>query len=180
VNRWLAAVNLGFTLTQARASTQFERAAQQAGNIGGALGSIITLTGLPPHMGNYINMYLVPMTQAIMVMVSRIVGLLQTENDLWVELTGAPGRYGAEEGGEPMWKFMNGTMKARYPEGIPQIDKAIANYLVEHRDRLEAGTGQAVPTTWLSQLDTDRARRWIFDHRDKIWAMFYGSRRLSH
>jgi hypothetical protein len=55
----------------------------------------------------------------------------------------------------------------------------VAEYLVEHREALEAGAGEAVPTEgwWFwRDLRSDRARNWIFRNRDRVWAMFYGNR----
>jgi hypothetical protein len=44
---------------------------------------------------------------------------------------------------------------------------------------LEAGAGEEVPTEgwWFwRDLSTERARRWLFNNRDRVWGMFYGSR----
>ena len=37
---------------------------------------------------------------------------------------------------------------------------------------------EEVPTSgwWFwNSLDTDAARKWVFDHRQSVWDMFYGS-----
>lgn len=179
LNRGLAAFNLAFSLTQTEATTQMEEAMRQLTVAVGAFSSLATLAGLPAHMGLYANLYLVPLTNAIMAGISRLVGLLQQENDIWVAVFGEPARYAVEPGGRPMWQFMVSVMRARSVDGIPQISSEVEEYLVEHRAALEAGLGEQAPTEgwwfWRS-LNTERARRWIFNNRDLMWAMFYGNR----
>ena len=183
LNSGLAAFNLAFSLTQTQATTQLEEGMRQVTVAAGAFSSLATLAGLPAHMGLYANLYLVPLTNAIMAGLSRLTVHLQRENDIWAAVFGAPGRFGVEPGGRPMWRFMVAVMRAGGAAGVPQISAEVAAYLVAHRAALEAGSGEAVPTSgwwfWRS-LSTARARRWVFNNRDRVWAMFYGSRAVPN
>ena len=179
LNRGLALFNLAFSLTQTEATTQMQEGMRKLTNAAGAFSSLATLTGLPAHMGLYANLYLVPLTQAIMTGISRLTSLLQQENDIWTEVFGEPARYGVEPGGRPMWRFMVSVMKASSAAEVPRISDEVAEYLVEHREALEAGAGEQVPTSgwWFwRDLRTERARNWVFNNRERVWAMFYGSR----
>jgi hypothetical protein len=183
LNRGLAAFNLAFTMRQTEATTQVEEAMRRMNVAVGAFGSLATLASLPPHIGLYVNLYLAPMTQAIMTGLSRLATSLQEQNDIWVGVFGEPLRYDVEPGGQPMWQFMTSVMRARSVADTPAISDEVGAYLLEHRAALEAGVREEVPTEgwwfWRS-LNTERARRWIFDNRDNIWAMFYGSRRAPN
>jgi hypothetical protein len=179
LNRGLALFNLAFSLIQTEATTQFEEGMRQISVAAGAFSSLGTVVGLPAHMGLYANLYLVPLTNAIMAQISRLTVVFQQENDLWVEAFGEPLRYGAEPGGQPMWQFMVSVMRAASAAEVPPISTDVAEYLFEHRDALEAGAREEVPTEgwWFwRELETERARQWIFRKRDLVWAMFYGRR----
>lgn len=179
LNKGLAALNLAFSLAQGQAATQLAEATRWINVATGAFSSLGTLAGLPAHMGLYANLYLVPLTKCITKVIARLEVLLQEENDAWIELTGEPGRYAVEPGGKPVWRFMKATMQAGSVSAMPPINDDVATYLLEHRDQLEAGAGEAIPTSgwWLwRSLRTDAAKRWIFAHRDRLWAMFYGNR----
>lgn len=179
LNRGLAAFNLAFSLTQTQATTQIEEGMRQVNLAAGAFSSLGTLANLPVHMGLYANLYLVPSTTAIMGLMSRLTGYLQQENDIWAEVFGEPLRYGVEPGGRPMWQFMVSVMYAEDAGAVPQISDEVTEYLLEHREALEAGSGEEVPTEgwWFWQdIHSDRARRWVFRKRDRLWAMFYGNR----
>ncbi len=179
LNRGLAAFNLAFSLNQTEATTEIEEGMRQVNLAAGAFSSLGTLASLPAHMGLYANLYLVPLTTAIMGMMSRLTGYLQQENDIWAEVFGEPLRYGVEPGGRPMWQFMVSVMRAENAGAVPQISGEVAEYLFEHREALEAGSGEEVPTEgwWFwEDIHSDRARRWVFRKRDRLWAMFYGNR----
>ena len=183
LNRGLALFNLAFSLTQTEATTQLEEGVRQLTTVSGTFSALATLAGLPAHMGLYANLYLVPMTTAIMAGISRLSGLLQQENDVWTAVFGAPLRYGVEPGGQPMWQFMVSVMQAGSEAQVPAISSDIAGYLLEHRSALEAGAGETVPTSgwwfWRS-LQSARARQWIFNNRARVWGMFYGSRTVPN
>ena len=51
--------------------------------------------------------------------------------------------------------------------------------MVEHQDQIDAGTDSTVPTSgyfrW-EELTENEAPAWIYNHRERLWAIFYGSR----
>jgi hypothetical protein len=174
LNRGLAAINLAMSSTEARAATALEEGLRQVGVAAGAFSSLATLARLPAHMGLYANMYLVPLTRGIIAGLTRVTNALHVENRTWVAIFGRPARFGVEPGGDEMWDFMIAVMAARSPSDVPAIPK----FLMEHRARFEAGTGDAVPTSgrwpWRS-LHSAAARDWVFANRHRLWAMLYGS-----
>lgn len=179
LNQGLAVLNLAFSLAQTEATTQLEEGVRQMTVATGAFSSLATLAGLPAHMGLYANLYLVPMTNAIMAGIGRLTGLLQQENDLWVEIIGDIVRPDVEPGGRPMWDFMVQVMRLRSILDMPSIPEAVADYMVEHQDQISAGVGSTLPTSgyfWWESLDTAEAEGWIYINRERIWAIFYGSR----
>ena len=179
LNQGLAVLNLAFSLAQTQATTRMEESMRQLTVATGAFSSLATLAGLPAHMGLYANLYLVPMTNAIMAGISRLTSLLQRENDIWVEITGDILRPDVEPGGRPMWDFMVQVMRVRSFLDMPAIPEAVDDYMVEHQDQIDAGTDSTVPTSgyfrWES-LTEDEAPAWIFNNRERLWAIFYGSR----
>ncbi|PIE79677.1 MAG: hypothetical protein CSA11_11220 [Chloroflexi bacterium] len=181
LNRGLALCNLAFTLTQREATTPLEEGVRQISNAASTFSSLATLAGLPAHMGLYANLYLIPMTMAIMAGISQLARLLQQENDTWVGIFGEPLYYDVEPGNNPqhMWRFMVSLMQANSSAGVPPITDDIGSYLLAHRSALEAGSGEEVPTSgwwfWRS-LQSSRAREWLFNNRSRVWGMFYGSR----
>lgn len=181
LNSGLAALNLAFSLTDESATTELEEGTRQLTVAAGAFSSLGTLAGLPAHMGLYANLYLVPLTNAIMAGISRLTDALHEENKTWVEVFGRPLRFSVEPGGEAMWDYMVALMRASDESDAPRIPSAVARYLVEHRARFEAGAGEEVPTTgwwfWRS-LHTRRASDWLFGHRARVWALLYGSMRV--
>jgi hypothetical protein len=178
LNRGLAAINLAMSSTEARAATALEEGLRQVGVAAGAFSSLATLARLPAHMGLYANMYLVPLTRGIVSGLTRVTNALHVENRTWVAIFGRPARFGVEPGGEPMWDFMDAVMAAGTPSDVPAIPEPVQQFLMEHRARFEAGTGDVVPTSgwwpWRS-LHSAAARDWVFANRHRLWAMLYGS-----
>jgi hypothetical protein len=177
VNKALAAINLALTLTAEKQVTELEEGMRQISAAGEMFGSLVTLTGLAAHMGLYANLYLIPACKAIMANIHRLVDLLHAENKEWVELTGELQYPGAEPGGDEMFRFMTAVMRSERDE-VPPMSSSVREYLLDHREALEAGASEEVPTTgwWFwRKLDTEEARRWIYMHRQRVWAMFYGS-----
>ncbi len=181
LNRGFALFNLAYSRTQAEATTPLEEGMRQVAIAVGDFSALGTLVGLPAHMGLIANLYLVPMTTKILENISVLTGSLQKQNDVWVEVFGKPLREGVEPGPPEMWPFMVAVMKAPSAAAVPRISSNVADYLLEQRSKLEAGSGEEVPTEgwflWRS-LETERARDWVFNKRDRIWAMLYGSRKV--
>ena len=183
LNRGLAVLNLAFSLAQTEATTQMEESMRQLTVATGAFSSLATLAGLPAHMGLYANLYLVPMTTAIMNGISRLTGMLQRENDLWVEIIGDIARPDVEPGGRPMWDFMVQVMRLESMMDMPSVPEPVAEYMVAHRDQISAGVGETLPTSgylWWVSLDTPEAESWIYSNRQRLWAIFYGSRSVPN
>jgi hypothetical protein len=181
LNKGLAAVNLAFALTGEKKTTELEEGARWIGVASTAFASLVTLAALPAHMALYADLYLVPMTKAIIAQLGHVTELLHEENKQWVEFSGEPLYPGAEPGGEEMFKFMVDVMHASGPEGVPALPKEVQKFLYEHREALEAGAKEEVPTTgWWFWRDIDKkeAVDWVYYHRDRIWAMFYGSMKV--
>ena len=186
-NKGLAAFNLMLTLTDTeRKSTAAEEGMRQINSAAGAFAALSTLAGLPAHIGLYANLYLVPLTKAIMAQLSRVVESLHARNVESEEALGGPLLYpGAEPGGQEMFEFMVAVMHAARADQLPPMPDAVKEYLLEHREQIEAGTrlspeveGEEIPTTggWFwRELDTPRALEWLLAHRQLVWAMFYGS-----
>src|SRR5262249_9555832 len=129
------------------------------------------------------RLYRVPMTKAIMAMLSRLIDQLHEENKDWVALTGEFGREGAEPGSRKLnanvlLRFMATVMRADSAEDLPAVTPAIAEYFIDHREALDAGALEEMPTKgwwWWRSLDTRKGREWLFQNRGRIWAMLYGS-----
>jgi hypothetical protein len=84
----------------------------------------------------------------------------------------------AEPGSEEMFRFMIAVMRAEASDKVPGIPAPVKTYLLEHRRAFGAGAKKDVPTTgwWFwRELDSQRARQWLFANRRVIWAMLYGS-----
>ncbi len=76
-----------------------------------------------------------------------------------------------------MLKFMVELVHAGSAESAPALTEDVKEYLIDNREKLEAGVEEKVPTTGRlgRELDSERAREWMFYNRSRIWAMFYGS-----
>ena len=98
-----------------------------------------------------------------------------------MEFSGELYRPSAEPGGNKMFHFMIDVMRAKSAEDVPPITGGVKEYFLEHRGPIEEGAEEEVPTSgwWFwRKLDTAEAREWVFKHRDRVWAMFYGSMKV--
>ena len=184
LNRGLNMVNIALTvLDRSKRATEVEQGMKDlndAVNIGTDLGSLMSL---PPHFSLYATMYLKPMLKAITAQLSYLTDQLSEVNRTAVAVTGNLMYPGAEPGGQAMFDFMVAVMHASSPGEVPAIGGEVAGYLYEHHEKLAAGTEADLPTSghWFWQeLDSDRGRGWIFDHRSRVWAMFYGSTQVPN
>lgn len=181
LNKGLAVVNLAFAVTGEKKTTELEEGARWIGVATTAFASLVTLAALPAHMALYADLYLAPMTKVIIEEIGKLTDTLHDLNKEWVEFSGEPMYPGAEPGGDEMFKFMVEVMHASAPEGVPSFPGEVKDFLVEQREALEAGAGEEVPTSgwWFwRKLDTKDATDWVYWHRTKIWAMFYGSMKV--
>lgn len=187
-NKGLAAFNLFLIVTdREQKATAVEQGMHQINGAAGAFAALATLGGLPAHVGLYANLYLVPMTKAIMAQVSRLVESLHEVNREAVEALGDLMYPGAEPGGQEMFDFMVAVMHAEAAHQLPRMPASVQEYLLDHREQLEAGAreghkeAEELPTSgwWFwRDLDTPGALEWVFEHRRSVWAMFYGSMKV--
>jgi hypothetical protein len=141
---------------------------------------LATLSGVaqPPHMSLITTLWIKPALKVITAQIGALVEKLSEVNRTAVAVTGDLMYPEAEPGGQAMFDLMVAVMHAVDASGVPAIRGRVATYLYDHRDKLEQGAEEAVPTSgwWLWQdLDSTRARTWLFNHRRRVWAMFYGS-----
>jgi hypothetical protein len=185
VNVGLAALGLALSVKDEIweiGRTELDDALRKINLAAGAFSSATTLAGLPGIMTIWAAVYLVPMTKACGVMAQRISQFTHEENELWVELVGAPLRMAVELGGEEMWKFMREVMRASDLEQVPTPSSTVRAYFVEHRRGLDAGVGAPtsaarLPVTGLpffKRVAEDDLREWVFAHRDQVWTLLYG------
>jgi hypothetical protein len=175
----LALVSTALTVAdRSKRATDLDQGMKDLNDAFGIGSDIGTLIGAPPHMSLMNALYLKPMLQVITVQVGQLGRHLSDENRAWVELTGELGRPNVEPGGTAMFAFMRQVMHAGGAVDVPPIEGEVAKYFYDHRDKLEAGAEAAVPIRgWLfwKELDPATAAGWVFRHRQRIWAMLYGS-----
>jgi hypothetical protein len=178
-NKGLAAISLALTLTQDKAATELEEGARQIGAAAGIFAALVTLAELPAHIALYADLYLVPLTKVCVAMIGRLAEYAHEENKSWVELEGEPLNFAVEPGGKPMWDYMVSVMKAG--KDMPSMPKEVMDYFVEHRKQLAAGAHESLPVEgWIwKDLDPAQASAWMTRHRKQVWAMLYGSMRVS-
>jgi hypothetical protein len=88
--------------------------------------------------------------------------------------------WSVEPGGKEGYDFMVLVMKAGNYTDIPKsMPDAVDEAIMGGRNALAAGTGVEVPTqsNWIfwKKLNPDKIRQWLFNGRQYIWNMFYGS-----
>jgi hypothetical protein len=140
-----------------------------------------TLVGLPPHVSLITTAYLKPALKVISKQIGMLVNQLHQVNQVAVEVTGDLMYPNAEPGGEAMWQFMKKVMRAQSVADIPKIGGSIEEFFYDHNEQFTAGTGFSVPLSgwWLwEDLDLDYMDSYVFHHRQRIWALLYGSMRV--
>lgn len=178
-NQVLAATNFIYNYQNAGASgTEVGAAMSNLNNLTSAFGTGGTLLNLAPHIGLYTNLYLGP---AVQVATARAEQIIRNHGRNWAEYSLAMGQspdMRNQEGGAPMFDFLVEVMHASNSASIPAIPSQVNSYLMDNRGRLETGTGEAVPTVssyiFWSNLDERRAKRWVYNNRQRLWALFYG------
>jgi hypothetical protein len=134
----------------------------------------------------YANLYIGPMTSAILSMLGKLEDQIsKTTNRAWIEL----GRFeyvnwSLEPGGRPMFDFMLTLMRAASSSQVPEPPAAVDEYFVDNEDEFSAGVGSKggeLPTEgWLFWEETDKSKikRWAFKNRDHLWGMLYGAAKV--
>ncbi|MCU1691324.1 MAG: hypothetical protein JWM64_415, partial [Frankiales bacterium] len=153
-------------------------------------GSVEGFIGVATGVGIMINLYLTPMTDACLTAlqgledVARKVNRELMQNGVYDKVNwdlepGSPN-------GRALFMFMLAVRGAGDAGGVPQpVPKQVSDYLAGNQDDLQAGTGTGeqkdeMPTTgaWFwKAADSKKIGSWVFQHRDDLWAVFYGSLR---
>ncbi len=176
VNQILAAANLMYSLVNIQGPTELSTATNGINTVAGVFSSGGTLLGLSAHMGLYANLYLVPLTQAILANVNAILSRHLHELNVVAAHTGFSLEMSSEPGGWRMYHFMLQVMRdGVVPSPVPE---EVADYLLDYSEMLERGAGSAVPTTGMlfwRDLDSASIGSWVLSNREALWSMFYGN-----
>lgn len=181
LGRGLAAINIALTIAdRSKQATEVEQGMKDLNDVVNVSTDLASLpaVGLPPHMSLMTTLYIKPALKVIAKQIGVLVGHLSDINRVSVAVTGDLMYPGAEPGGQAMFDFMLAVMHATDASGVPTISGVVESFLYDHRDKLAAGVEEEVPTSgwWLwEDLDSSRAKSWVFRHRARVWAMFYGS-----
>lgn len=181
LGRGLAAINIALTITdRSKRATEVEQGMKDLNDVVSISTDLASLpsVGLPPHMSLMTTLYIKPALKVIAKQIGLLVEQLSDVNRISVAVTGDLMYPGAEPGGQAMFDFMVTVMHVPDASGVPAITGGVESYLFDHREKLEAGAEEELPTTgwWLwEDLDSRKARSWVFLHRQRVWAMFYGS-----
>lgn len=179
--RGLTAINIALTVTdRSKRATDVEQGMKDLNDVVSISTDLASLSSvsLPPHMSLMTTLWIKPALKVITKQISMLTEQLSNINRVSVAATGDLMYPGAEPGGQEMFDLMVTVMHARDAAGVPGLRDQVKTYLYEHREKLEAGAEESVPTTgwWFWQdLDSEAARRWLFNNRRRVWAMFYGS-----
>ena len=180
----LSALNVVLTIAdRTKKATEAEQGTKDlsdAVNIGTDLMSASPLAA-PPHFSLYSTLYLKPALKVISQQIGVLVENLSDVNRTAVEVTGDLMYPNAEPGGQEMFDLMVKVMHAEDESGFPALPGGVQEYLFDHRDKLSTGAEAEVPTEGIlfwKQLDGPAGRRWLFAHRQRVWAMFYGSMKV--
>ena len=188
LSKGLALINIGWALAGSEKTTDLERGAEQVKDSVTVFASLIALGSkyVAPHIGIYVNLYLLPATEKIVEQIEHLGGELVRINDEWVAAFGEP-HYEAVEPGERAHQaeiraFVRAVMLATAAEEIPEPTEPVTEFFYEHREVFEAGLGilgEEIPVSgilWWKHIDQKKFKEWLFTYRDKVWAMLYGSR----
>ncbi len=179
-NKVLAGINALYILSSVQGPTEISTASNAISGAAGLFSAGATLLNVAPHIGLYADLYLVPLTIAIMDKVNAFLTQHLHQFNIYDIATGQyPSNMDAEPGGKPMFDFMVVVMHAEDESGIPQpIPAAVNKYFMSQREQVNAGAKEEMPTTgwwfWRSVQET-KIESWVFEHRRNLWAMFYGS-----
>ncbi|MCD5341573.1 hypothetical protein LR392_04935 [Arthrobacter sp. AK04] len=180
LGRGLARINIALNVVHGgKRATDVEQGMKDLSAVVNISTDLATLYGfsLPPHMSLMTTMWIKPALTVVSKQISLLVEHLSDANRISVAITGDLMYPETEPGGQEMFDLMVAVMHASDLSGVPEIRGRVTTYLYDHRKKLEAGTDEPVPTKgWLwKDLDSLRARAWLFSHRQRVWVMFYGS-----
>jgi hypothetical protein len=179
--RGLAAINIALTITdRSKRATDVEQGMKDLNDVISISTDLASLSpvSLPPHVSLISTLWIKPALKVITKQLSALVDQLSDVNRMSVEVTGDLMYPEAEPGGQEMFDLLVTIMHADDTSGVPKVEGRAAQYLLDHREKLEAGAEEEVPTSgwWFwRDLEGAAAKRWLFRHRHRVWAMFYGS-----
>lgn len=155
---------------------------QGIGAIATGAGAVGGLIGASASFAAYANLYLGPMTNATLHLLSRVEDLRsRTHNRGMIALENPDGvNWALEPGGREMFEWVVPVMHARSITEVPVPGENVLKYLGKYRKDLKAGTSarDEVPTTgWLmwATADPQRIQEWAYNNRRDLWGMLYGS-----
>ncbi len=122
--------------------------------------------------------YIGPMLSTITAMLGKLQMRMIERNDTWTEQFGTPVYVGAEPGGEEMWNYMVRTMRAPSAGDVPTPTGEVYDYFDEFRERFNEFTSSYIPAEGMLIQDIDKEAfpTWLYNHREQVWVMLYGSR----
>ncbi|MEM9990921.1 MAG: DUF4157 domain-containing protein, partial [Bacteroidota bacterium] len=161
-----------------------------------ALNNVISVGGLANSLvvnpAYIVTAYIGPMLNAVTAALGRLQQLLIERNDDAVEIIGNPLYAEAEPGGSALWNYMVETMNAQSPREIPMPSGSVYAYFDGFRNSFDeyarsqqlnssnTDEYEEIPTqsSWviLSEINPSQFKGWLFDHRDTVWTLLYGSR----
>jgi hypothetical protein len=181
LGRGLSALNIALTvIDRNKRATGLEQGMKDLNDVVSISTDLASLSSasLPPHASLITTLWIKPALKVISKQIGVLVEQLSEVNRVSVAAIGDLMYPGAEPGGQKMFDLMVEVMQAKDARGVPEIGGDVAEYFYKHREKLEAGAEEAVPTSgswfWKS-LDQESTRTWLFSHRKQVWAMFYGS-----
>lgn len=84
-----------------------------------------------------------------------------------------------ELGGWTMFRFIQKSLQASSVDQIPDLSEDVTKYFLDHADNFNAALGGVadvpVQGVFISGIDPEKIKRWVFKHRKSIWGALYGS-----
>jgi hypothetical protein len=176
-NKRLAIFNLVYSILKVEAPTEWQTMSNKLVSVTKLFPTATTLLNAAPGISLYAN-YVALMSEWIINTLSS----MHVEHLYKISKVAAKVGWSIDwsiyPGSEPMGRFMKEVMGAKGASGVPwPISPQVQNFLLDKRELIECGVGSNMPTVdfFWRELDPYSIRGWIYRHRRKLWAMFYGS-----
>ena len=142
-----------------------------------------TLLGASAMFSLYNNFYIGPMTGKILAQLEVLKDMISTgQNHPLIQMGKLDWvNWDIEPGGRKMFDYMMLVMKASSSDQIRKPTGDVLEYFDDNRGDFDAGAmgKDDIPTesSWIfwSEVDASNAKYWIYQHRQDIWGMLYGS-----
>jgi hypothetical protein len=157
-----------------------------------AMGTLVsaggTLLNASAGFSLYGNLYIGPMTEAIVGLLARLDDLKSKGDNRASIQAGRPEMvdWSKEPGGRPMFDFMMVLMQVGSAADVPEPPKAVDAYFVENEDDFSAGVGKKggeLPTEgalFWEETDKGKIKAWCFRNRKHLWGMLYGAAEIPN